>query len=65
MLVTEASRRIPRAFRAHNFDPAAKRAAEDAARALYVETGSRFRVEYRDHYNDSCVSGDYVVTRVY
>lgn len=48
-------------FRARNFDPAAKRAAEAAARQLEAQDGKRRRVEYRDHYNDYSVVGDYVV----
>jgi hypothetical protein len=49
-------------FRAVNFDPKAKRAAETAARALEQQDGKRRRVEYHDHYNDYSVVGDYVVS---
>lgn len=48
-------------FRAVNFDPAAKRAAEAAARAMTAQDGKPRRVEYRDHYNDYSIVGDYVV----
>jgi hypothetical protein len=48
-------------YYARNFDERARRAAEDAARALSVDTGRRFVVEYQDHYDDSRVAGDYVI----
>lgn len=48
-------------FFARNFDPAAERAAKAAAIREEARTGRRHVVEYRDHYNDYSVAGDYVV----
>lgn len=50
-------------FRAVNFDKRAKAQAEAAARQLQAQDGKPRRVEYRDHYNDYSVVGDYVVVR--
>lgn len=54
-------------YRARNFDPLAKAAAEREATRRNEYFGAKgatgpWRVEYRDDYNDSCVSGRYVVT---
>lgn len=54
-------------FPARNFDPLAKAAAEREATRRNEYFGAKgaagpWRVEYRDDYNDSSVSGRYVVT---
>lgn len=41
-------------------ETSARQLAESRARSLQIE-GKRASVEYRDHYNDYSVSGDWVV----
>jgi hypothetical protein len=48
-------------FPAINYDRNAKANAELQAREMAYFTGKRYVVEYRDHYDDTRVSGEYVV----
>ena len=44
-----------------DFDPKAKAAAEESARFYARAMDCRCTVEYRDHYDDTRVSGEYLV----
>lgn len=46
---------------AANHNPAVKARAEAERRFAEANTGRRFVVEYRDHYDDTRVRGDYIV----
>jgi hypothetical protein len=48
-------------FTADNFDAKVKAMAQSVADYWTERTGCRHVVEYRDHYDDTRVRGDYVV----
>jgi hypothetical protein len=48
-------------FKAYNFDPAVKAEAEKTAAVLTALTDKTHVVEYRDHYDDTRICGDYIV----
>ena len=55
---------MPNIFKAYNFDPKAKAEAEASAEWHALNCGGTWTVEYRDHYDDTRVAGDFIVRQI-